>query len=156
MSLSELLNPDPISLVKKIVLQLKELYNQNDINPTVIRLQSMGYNLYNIRRNGYGIIGEFRNGNFIKEIHISYYKIDDDILDQLYNMLEEYSIYRLEALNSEIQVNDHHELVNSDIDFDDINWIEIYNTPEYAGLFLNVANELLFSRLNEDLKKCNR
>ena len=152
MSLSELLNHDPIGLVKTIVLQLKELYDQNDIDPLVVKLQSTGYVLYNISINGYGIIGDFRNGAFIKEFHIPYYKIDDDLLDQLYNMLEEYSTYRLEALNSEIQTNDHHKLMN----FDDIDWIEIYNTPEYVSLFLDVTKELLFSRLDEYLKKYDR
>lgn len=156
MSLSELLNHDPIGLVKSIVLQLKELYDQNDIDPIVVKLQSKGYTLYNIRKNGYGIIGDFRNGSFIKEIHIPFYKIDEDLIDQLYNMLEEYSTYRLEALNSEIQVNNHHKLMNFDIDFDDTDWIEIYNTPEYVSLFLDVTIELLFSKLNEYLKKYNR
>ena len=152
MSLSELLNHEPISLVKNLVLQLKGLFDMSAINPIVVKLQSMGYILYNIRTNGYGIIGNFRNGIFIKEIHIPFYKIDEDLLDQLYNMLEEYITYRLEALNSKIQVNDHHKLMN----FDDIDWIEIYNTPEYVSLFLDVTIELLFSRLNEYLKKYNR
>lgn len=156
MSSSELFNQDPIGLVKSIVLQLKELYDQNDINPIVVKLQSIGYILYNIRSNGYGIIGDFRNGNFIKEIHIPFYKIDEDLLDQLYNMFEEYSTYRLEGLNSEIQVNDHHKSMNFDIDSDDIDWIEIYNTPEYVSLFLDITIELLFSRLDEYLKKYNR
>ena len=56
MNLNELLNQDPIGLVKSVVLRLKELYDQNDVNPFVAKLQSMGYILYNIRTNGYGII----------------------------------------------------------------------------------------------------
>ena len=151
MTLSELLNHDPFELVKSIFFQLEEIYGQNDINPIVFKLKSMGYILFNIRTNGYGIIGDFRNKNFIKEIQIPYYKIDEDLLEQLYNMVEEYRTYRLE---SEIHVIDQQKLKN--FDFDDINWSEIYNTPEYVSLFLDVTIELLFSRLNEYLKKDHR
>ena len=105
--MSEILNYDLVEFVKTLVLQLKDLYDQNDIDPIMVDLQSMGYKLYNIRKNGYGMIGNFRNGNFTKEIHIPYCEIDDDLLDQIYNMLDEYNTYRLETLNSEIQVNDH-------------------------------------------------
>ena len=142
----ELLNQDPISLVKELVLQLEELHNQSDINITVFRLQSMGYLLQNIRRSGFGIIGEFRNGNFVEEIHVPYYKIDEDIIDQLYNMIEEYNSYRLETPDAEIQINKNYEL-------ESINWLEIYNTPEYIRLFLETATELLFSKLEGYLRK---
>lgn len=154
MSLSELLNHDPVELVNSIIFQLKEIYDQNDINPIVAKLKSMGYILYNIRTNGYGIIGEFRNKNFIKEIQIPYYKIDEDLLDQFDNMVEEYIDYRLEAFSSEIQEETHHKL--PDFDLDDVDWMEIYNTPEYGKLFLDVTIELLFSRLNDYLKRNHR
>lgn len=150
--MSELLNHDPFELVKSIIFQLEELSSQNDINPIVAKLKSMGYILYNIRTNGYGIIGGFRNKDFIKEIQIPYYKIEEDLLDQVDNMLEEYITYRLEAFSSEFQEEAHHNL----IDFDDVDWTEIYNTPEYGRLFLDITIELLFSELNEYLKRYHR
>jgi len=154
MSLSELLKHDPFELVKSIIFQLKEIFDQNDINPIVAKLKSMGYILYNIRTNGYGIIGDFRNKNFIKEIQIPYYKIDEDLLEQIDNMLEEYIVFRFEAFSSEIQEKAHRKLMK--FDFDDVDWIEIYNTPEYGRILLDVAIELLFSRLNEYLKRFHR
>ena len=154
MSSSELVNQDPFRLVKSIVFQLKELNDQNDINLIVFKLQSMGYILSNIRTNGYGIIGDFRNKNFNKEIQIPYYKVDEDILVQLYNIVEEYRTYRSESEISKIQVIDQQKLKN--FDFDNIDWSEIYKTPDYVSLFLDVTIELLFSRLNEYLKKAHR
>lgn len=150
MTLSELLNHDPFELVKSIIFQLEEIRGQNDIDPIVAKLKSIGYILYNIRTNGYGIIGVFRNKNFVKEIQIPYYKIAEDLLDQIDNMLEEYIHYRLEAFPSEI----HHKL--PDFDLEDVDWMEIYNTPEYGKLFFDITIELLFSRLNDYLKRNHR
>ena len=154
MTLSELLNHDPFELVKSIIIQLEEIRSQNDIDPIVAKLKSIGYILYNIRTNGYGIIGVFRNKNFVKEIQIPYYLIDEDLLEQVFVMLEEYMAYRLEAFPSEIQEEIHSKLTNLDIE--DVDWMVLYNTPEYGKVLLDVTIELLFSRLDDYLKSSHR
>ena len=154
--MSELLNFDPLQFLKSLILELKRLYDQSDINPIIIKLQSMGYNLYNIRKKGYGMIGVFKNANFDKEVQVPYYKISEDISIQLNNIFEEYCKYKLETLNFEIQDDDFDKLLNFDMDAEGLDWNEIYNSRDYISLFLEVTTELLYSRLNDYLKKDQR
>lgn len=154
--MSVLLNYDPSKFIKSLVLELKDLYDQADVNPIIAKLQSMGYNLCDIQKNGYGMIGVFRHECFNKEFHIPYYEIDEDISVQINNMFEEYCIYRLEILNSEIQNAEKYRLMNFNIDFEVIDWNKIYNSREYISLFLEVTTELLYSRLNDYLTKDQR
>jgi len=133
---------------------MRDLSEMNDIDLNVLKLQSIGFNLDYINTNGYSVIGIFRHNNSIKKISIPIYKINEDILDQLKNLIEEYNKYILEEQNL-INKNDQSiriakEFIN--LNSAEINWDKIYNNRTYAQILLNTAVELLYSKLNEELE----
>ena len=137
-----------------VLNRMRDLSEMNDIDLNVLKLQSIGFNLDYINTNGYSVIGIFRHNNSIKEISIPIYKINEDILDQLKNLIEEYNKYILEEQNL-INKNDQSiriakEFIN--LNSAEINWDKIYNNRTYAQILLNTAVELLYSKLNEELE----
>lgn len=133
-------------IIKNLLIRLKQLYDQDDINPKVFKLQSLGVILYSIELNGYSVIGTTRNNNFIKKIHIPYYKIDEDILNQIDSLLDEYKTF-VSKKDSQL----YSKINKLDLDSEGIDWNKIYNTKVYAKIFLLTSIDLLYQELENQL-----
>jgi len=111
--------------------------------------------LESIHINGYSVIGIFKNNNYIKEIQIPFYKINEDILDQLESLVEEYNTYLFEEqkniCENDIKRIKKEELI--DLNSNEINWDQVYNTKIYAQIALNTTIELLYVKLIEELDR---
>jgi len=141
--------------ILKLLNRLNSLNEELDIDSNIFKLQLIGFNLDCINNIGYSVIGIFKHNNFIKEIQIPFYKINEDILDQLESFIEEYNTYILENQN-QVYENDKSrikvkELIN--LNSKKIEWDKIYNTKIYAQIALNTTIELLYANLSEELQR---
>lgn len=134
---------------------LFELKEQGGITTKIYQLNSSGYKLNHIEKNIFAIKGIFTNKNFEKAIWIPYYRINEDILDQLRILIEEHNQYILEKNNLTNQnFNYKITLIDLlDLESDKINWEVVYKTPIYNKLFFNIAIELLYYKLFEFLNQ---
>lgn len=141
-------------IIVRLLKRLKTIIDENDLDPTMHKLQSYGFNLEEIKDNGHAVAGIFRNNDFIKEIQIPFYKINEDIIDQLEGLVEEYNLYLEEQQNKPYENKRSRIKAKEFIDLnsEEINWDKIYNTRAYAQILLNTAVELLYSKLNEELE----
>lgn len=154
MLLKEKVAQESTNTVIKLLNRLYSLIEENDIASNILKLQSNGFNLDSILNNGYSVIGIFKHNNDIKEIHIPFYKINEDVLDQLDDLVEEYNLYLEEQQNKPYENKRSRMKAKEFIDLnsEEINWDKIYNTRTYAQILLNTAVELLYSKLNEELE----
>jgi len=155
MFLKRKVSQDRTKSVVNLLSRLNSLVEENDINSNILKLQSIGLNLESIHLNGYSVIGIFKNNDYVKEIRIPFYIINEDILDQLGNLVEEYNLYLLEVQNN-ICENDIERIKKKellDIRSDEINWDKVYNTKIYAQITLNTTIELLYAKLIKELER---
>jgi len=126
----------------------------NELDTDILKLQSIGYNLDSININGYFVIGIFKNKNYIKEISIPFYKINEDIFDQLESLIEGYNTYILEGTGQIYEKGQIRIKGKELIDFNSnkIDWDKVYNSKIYVQIALNTTIELLFWKLNKELK----
>ena len=155
MFLKEKVAQDCTTSIAKLLSRLNSLIEENDKNSNILKLQSIGFNLESIHINGYSVIGIFKNNNYIKEIQIPFYKINEDILDQLESLVEEYNTYLFEEqkniCENDIKRIKKEELI--DLNSNEINWDQVYNTKIYAQIALNTTIELLYVKLIEELDR---
>lgn len=155
MFLKEKVAQDCTTSIAKLLSRLNSLIEENDINSNILKLQSIGFNLESIHINGYSVIGIFKNNNYIKEIQIPFYKINKDILDQLESLVEEYNTYLFEEqkniCENDIKRIKKKELI--DINSNEINWDQVYNTKIYTQIALNTTIELLYVKLFKELDR---
>ncbi len=139
--------------IVSLLEMLMHLIEEKDIDPNVFQLQSNGFKLESIDNHGYAINGIFKKKNCKKEIQIPFYKINEDILEQLEFLAEGYNTYLLEDRNMSIKHNIDKIEANDFIDLNsnEINWEKVYNTRSYAQVALNTTVELLCTKLNEQL-----
>jgi len=139
--------------IVNLLQRLLEIYEQKDEVPIIEKLKLLGFQLYKIEKNGLAIIGNFRNFNFDKKLFLPYYKINEDVLEQLEALIEDYNdyLFQIPELKAQNQINkiSSHLL---DINLEKIDWDKVYSTSIYAKLALEVAIELLFFKLNEYLR----
>lgn len=155
MFLKEKVAQDCTTSIAKLLRRLNSLIEENDINSNILKLQSIGFNLESININGYSVIGIFKNNNYIKEIQIPFYKINEDILDQLESLVEEYNTYLFEEQKN-ICENDIKRIKKKELidkNSNEINWDQVYNTKIYAQIALNTTIELLYVKLIEELNR---
>ncbi|MEE9378500.1 MAG: hypothetical protein V3V33_10750 [Candidatus Lokiarchaeia archaeon] len=143
-------NPQELTeLVKKLLNRLYEVKKQEDIDPIVFELQKLGYRLNSINNYTYMLISTFIKNDAHYELQIPYYKINEDILEQLKAIMEEYFHY----VSEKMQFQKENPL---DIDMEEIDWDDIYRSRIYAKLSLQMIIELLYEKLYEELSKvCN-
>jgi len=139
--------------IVSLLEMLMHLIEEKDIDPNVFQLQSNGFKLESIDNHGYAINGIFKKKYYKKEIQIPFYKINEDILEQLEFLAEGYNTYLLEDRNMSIKHNIDKIEANDFIDLNsnEINWEKVYNTRSYAQVALNTTVELLCTKLNEQL-----
>ena len=154
MLLKEKSAKDCTKIIFRLLNRLKVITDEKDTDLNMLKLQSFGFSLKTIENNGYSIIGIFRKIGFVKEIHIPFYKINEDVLDQLEDLVEEYNLY-LEEQQNKLYENKRSRIKTKefiDLNSEEINWDKIYNTRTYAQILLNTAVELLYSKFNEELE----
>lgn len=141
-------------IIVRLLKRLKTIIDENDLDPNIYKLQLNGFNLEEIQENGHAVTGIFRHNDFIKEVRIPFYKINEDVLDQLDNLVEEYNLYLKEQQNK-IYESKRMRIKSKDIinlNSEEINWNKIYSSRTYAQILLNTAVELLYFKLNEGLE----
>ena len=136
----------PTRLIIKLLNRLYELNGQTDLHPIIYDLKKKGYKLESINPYPYNVSGQFTKEGFSYEISIPYFKINEDILNQLKSMLQEYFQYLSESMG-----NDYKEKYAFNIDSEKIDWNEVYGSSIYAKFSLETTIELLYERFYEYL-----
>jgi len=144
-------------MVLKLLYYLKELYDQEDVDSTVFKLKKLGFELYHIEYTGCFLAGTFKNSELSKEILVPYYKINDDILDSLESLKDEYNQYILEQRTPASKNNSisNQEALLLDLDSEQINWDTVYRSRIYAKIVLATTIELFYYELKNDLMETN-
>lgn len=144
-------------LVLKLLYHLKELYDQVDVDSTVFKLKKLGFELYHIEYIGCFLAGTFKNSELSKEILVPYYKINDDILDSLESLKDEYNQYILEQRTPASKNNtlSNQEALLLDLDSEQINWDTVYRSRIYAKIALDTTIELFYYELKNELMETN-
>ena len=138
-------------LVKNLLNHLYELNKQEDIDPNVFELENLGFRLNSIENYKNVVRGTFIKNDDSYKIQIPYYKISEDILEQLKAVMEEYCQFLSEKKLVKFQ-----ESYFLDIEMEEIDWDAIYNSKIYGKLSLQTTVELLYEKLYELLSKVNK